>query len=158
MEEETSPFIRFMHKLYYMFDTPVVFFRKNIVEANQKKYPWYHQQFRRVPTIDMCRQLDTACILEAHYQFKRERLVDNEILHILRERYEECVFNNINDKHLCQHMKKAYDGAVANYRSRYGDLGVKFNVRTAFMKQKHRMIWERRHGPIGSGRKETYAI
>lgn len=23
----------------------------------------------------------------------------------------------------------------------------------AFMKQKHRMIWERRHGPVGSGMK-----
>ena len=23
------------------------------------------------------------------------------------------------------------------------------------MKQKHRMIWERRHGPVGSGMKDT---
>ena len=32
-----------------------------------------------------------------------------------------------------------------------GDLGAKGTVRDAYMKQKHRMIWERRHGPVGSG-------
>ena len=32
-----------------------------------------------------------------------------------------------------------------------GDLGPPPNVRNAYMKQKHRMIWERRHGPVGSG-------
>lgn len=35
-----------------------------------------------------------------------------------------------------------------------GDLGYYGNVLTAYMKQKHRMIWERRHGKIGSGRKD----
>lgn len=37
---------------------------------------------------------------------------------------------------------------------KYGDLGAYHNVRTAYMKQKHRMIWERRHGPVGSGTKD----
>lgn len=32
-----------------------------------------------------------------------------------------------------------------------GDLGYFHNVQRAFMKQKHRMVWERRHGPVGSG-------
>ena len=31
-----------------------------------------------------------------------------------------------------------------------GDLGVNPNSRRALMKQKHRMVWERRNGPIGS--------
>lgn len=35
-----------------------------------------------------------------------------------------------------------------------GDLGFYGNSLTAFMKQKHRLIWERRHGKIGSGRKD----
>lgn len=35
-----------------------------------------------------------------------------------------------------------------------GDLGYYGNVKDAYMKQKHRMIWERRHGKIGSGRKD----
>lgn len=34
-----------------------------------------------------------------------------------------------------------------------GDLGYYGNVISAYMKQKHRMVWERRHGKIGSGRK-----
>lgn len=37
-----------------------------------------------------------------------------------------------------------------------GDLGIKCDVVHAFMKQKHRMVWERRHGPVGSGMKDTY--
>lgn len=35
-----------------------------------------------------------------------------------------------------------------------GDLGAYGDVKTAYMKQKHRMVWERRHGPVGSGMKE----
>ena len=31
-----------------------------------------------------------------------------------------------------------------------GDMGAVPNVKEAYMKQKHRMIWERRHGPVGS--------
>lgn len=33
-------------------------------------------------------------------------------------------------------------------------MGIYINVKNAYMKQKHRMIWERRHGPVGSGMKE----
>lgn len=36
-----------------------------------------------------------------------------------------------------------------------GDLGGYGDVRAAYMKQKHRMIWERRHGPVGTGMKEN---
>lgn len=32
-----------------------------------------------------------------------------------------------------------------------GDLGAFANAKSAYMKQKHRLIWERRHGPVGSG-------
>ena len=35
-----------------------------------------------------------------------------------------------------------------------GDLGAKANVLEAYMKQKHRMLWERRHGEVGTGMKE----
>lgn len=34
-----------------------------------------------------------------------------------------------------------------------GDLGAYGKARAAYMKQKHRMIWERRHGPVGTGMK-----
>ena len=32
-----------------------------------------------------------------------------------------------------------------------GDIGTFDSALTAYMKQKHRLIWERRHGPVGSG-------
>lgn len=35
-----------------------------------------------------------------------------------------------------------------------GDLSAQHTVTTAYMKQKHRMLWERRHGPVGSGMKK----
>lgn len=34
-----------------------------------------------------------------------------------------------------------------------GEMGVSLNAVNAYMKQKHRMIWERRHGPVGTGMK-----
>lgn len=30
------------------------------------------------------------------------------------------------------------------------------DAKTLFMKQKHRMAWERRHGPVGSGMKQKH--
>lgn len=40
-----------------------------------------------------------------------------------------------------------------------GDLGGHQFVVEALMKQKHRMVWERRHGPVGSGiTNKKYAI
>lgn len=34
-----------------------------------------------------------------------------------------------------------------------GDLGGYGTAKTCYMKQKHRLIWERRHGPVGTGMK-----
>lgn len=39
-----------------------------------------------------------------------------------------------------------------------GDLGPYNKVSDAYMKQKHRMVWERRHGPVGTGMKPTDSI
>jgi hypothetical protein len=36
-----------------------------------------------------------------------------------------------------------------------GDLGATGKARECYMKQKHRLIWERRHGKVGSGMKEA---
>jgi len=33
-------------------------------------------------------------------------------------------------------------------------MGVGLDAKNAYMKQKHRMIWERRHGPVGTGMKQ----
>lgn len=52
----------------------ICFAAEKIVEPNQKKYPWYHKQYRRVPTIDQCYTDDPVCDFEANAQFKRDRL------------------------------------------------------------------------------------
>lgn len=44
-----------------------------------------------------------------------------------------------------------------DFRFTDGDLGFYGTAVAAFMKQKHRLIWERRHGKIGSGRKDLSA-
>lgn len=74
---------------------------ETIVEPNQKNYPWYHEQFRRVPTIDQCYTDDKVCRYEAQQQFRRDRMVDNEIINILRIRFEDCMLYEAPD-----HMSK----------------------------------------------------
>ena len=49
------------------------FIAEKLVVPNQKKYPWYHQQYRRVPTIDECYTDDIVCYTEADCQFKRDK-------------------------------------------------------------------------------------
>lgn len=151
-----------------------------IVTPNQKSYPYYHQRFRRVPTIDQCYVDDVCCYFEANQQWKRDRAVDENILNILRSRFEDCMLYEAPDEvKRCQHIWDAYKEAEANWFSKCmflvalnscallidvliyivfncqdGDLGYYGDVRDSYMKQKHRMIWERRHGKIGSGRKD----
>ncbi|XP_076240361.1 NADH dehydrogenase (ubiquinone) PDSW subunit [Calliopsis andreniformis] len=158
MEDEANAFVRLVKGLFNMLDVPVVLFREKIVEPNQKKYPWYHQKFRRVPTIDECHEHDYACYFEANCQFLRDKLVDEEIVNILRQRYEHCCVENINDKEICRDLLEPYHAATTAFFIKYGDLGIKCDVVQAFMKQKHRMVWERRHGPVGSGMKETWTV
>jgi hypothetical protein len=38
-----------------------------------------------------------------------------------------------------------------------GDLGATGKAKECYLKQKHRMLWERRHGKIGSGMKNDQA-
>merc|ERR1712002_430316 len=147
---------RFIDSLAYFVDAPVTWFRESVVEPNRADYHWYHRKFQRVPTIDQCYEDDYVCYLEANSQFKRDRLVDSEIINILRQRMEDCVmYEGHNQMEACKEVRDNYDAASENYFAKYGDLGARFDVREAFMKQKHRMIWERRHGKIGTGIKEA---
>lgn len=151
--DSQNAFQRFMKTIYYLLDTPVEYVREKIVVPNQQKYPWYHQQFRRVPTIDECYELDMVCRWEAQKQYERDRLVEEEIVSILRQRYEDCAwYYGYHDKDkFCKDLYDTYQDATTAWFIKYGDLGVIGGAFDAFMKQKHRMIWERRHGPVGSG-------
>ncbi|XP_059618840.1 NADH dehydrogenase [ubiquinone] 1 beta subcomplex subunit 10 [Phlebotomus argentipes] len=149
-----NAFVKTHNFIYNFFDKPVTWFHDVIVKPNQKSYPWYHQKFRRVPTIDQCYTDDVVCQFEADQQFKRDKMVDSEILNILRQRFEDCVhYEAPDEKRKCVDILELYNQASADWFTKYGDLGVYGQSKAAYMKQKHRMIWERRHGPVGSGMK-----
>ena len=104
-----SPMQRFAYRVFRIWDRPVTWFRgeclrfhsgaeshscrtESVVEPLQKRPPYYHMVFRRVPTIDQCYTDDLPCQYEAHEQYKRDRLVETKMVHILRKRYEDCLF------------------------------------------------------------------
>ncbi|KAL3273482.1 hypothetical protein HHI36_014923 [Cryptolaemus montrouzieri] len=151
-EPPRNLFFSILDTITYAIEAPVVWVREKIVEPNQKVYPWYHQKFRRVPTIDECYTDDPVCYFEANEQYRRDRLVDDEIVQILRQRYEHCMMYEAPD-HMekCKGLYETYKEAATNWFIKYGDLGGYHDVTRAYMKQKHRLIWERRHGPVGSG-------
>ncbi|XP_053624022.1 NADH dehydrogenase [ubiquinone] 1 beta subcomplex subunit 10-like [Plodia interpunctella] len=142
-------FRAFMSSLYCTLDAPVTWFRDNIVVPNQQQYPWYHQKYRRVPTIDQCYVDDAVCDFEANAQFLRDKKVDSEILNILRSRYEDCMLYESPD-HLsaCKEVLERYQDAEECWFIKYGDLGANGDARKAYMKQKHRMIFEKRYGQL----------
>lgn len=45
-----------------------------------------------------------------------------------------------------------------NFFIKYGELGSEADVRDAYMKQKHRMIWERRHPEIMAEREAALKV
>jgi len=155
-EENRTPFERGFAKLFSVLDGPVTAFREKFVEPNQSKNKqyYYHRRYRRVPTIDECLVNDSVCIYEANEQYRRDRHVDDEILAILRQRRLECEHYHGHDAgKYCKKVTDDYLQSEANWFAKYGDLGGKVDVRNAYMKQKHRMLWERRHGEVGTGMK-----
>lgn len=156
--DTTNSFFKMWLAIFNTLDRPVTWFRENIVEPNQKDYSFYHQKFRRVPTIDECYTDDIICIYEANQQFKRDKLVDTEIVSILRQRVRDCSFYEGHDAVTkCTELDKQFEKANENYFIKYGDLGVYGTVKDAYMKQKHRLIWERRHGPVGGGMNTSFS-
>lgn len=91
-------------------------FTESIVEPNQKKQAWYHQRFQRVPTIDQCYTDDAVCRFEADQQFRRDRMVENEIVSILRQRFEDCTLYEAPD-HIkkCKPILEQYEKAAENW-------------------------------------------
>ena len=111
---------------------------------------------------------------EANAQFKRDWLVEEEIVYLLRERMNDCFFYEKGtglahmqvspqplidltegSTHVCKPLYDTYEKAAQNYFIKYGEISrYSGRVEEALMKQKHRMMWERRHGPIGTGMKK----
>uniref|UniRef100_A0A1S6GL21 NADH dehydrogenase [ubiquinone] 1 beta subcomplex subunit 10 n=1 Tax=Pseudodiaptomus poplesia TaxID=213370 RepID=A0A1S6GL21_9MAXI len=167
-----GPFVRFAYSTVIQ---PAVWFRKNVVEPNRgETQAWYHRRYRRVPTIDECYVDDVVCREEANVQFQRDWRVDQEIVSILRGRMEDCFFYekgtgiaslgppkegvvidvSEGSQHVCKPIMDTYNRAAKNFFIKYGEMGYNMRVEHAFMKQKHRLMWERRHGEIGTGMKK----
>lgn len=65
-----------------------------------------------MPTIDQCYTDDVVCRFEADQQFRRDRMVDNEVVTILRQRFEDCILYEAPDhvekcKPILNHLEKA---------------------------------------------------
>nr|CAG4651520.1 EOG090X0LTN [Simocephalus serrulatus] len=149
-----SNYIGFMQSVYRTLDRPVTWFREKVVVPNRSDYVYYHQKFRRVPTIDECYTDDFVCRFEAQQQFNRDKLVDGEIVQIIRQRYKECViYEQPDHTRKCEKLQADFAKVSENFFIKYGELGPNNDVKDAYMKQKHRMLWERRHGPVGTGMK-----
>ena len=51
-------------------------------------------------------------------------------------------FDGVNK---CKDLKAEYDRTLTNYYIKYGDLHSQANAVDVYMKQKHRLIWQRRN-------------
>nr|CAG4652358.1 EOG090X0LTN [Triops cancriformis] len=154
-----NTFEAFVRTVYNTVDAPVTWFRERVVASNRRPSVWYHENYRRVPTIDQCYHDDIICYIEAQHQFNRDKLVENNILSLLRKRVHDCtIYESPDHEEKCKHLVEQYKEASGNWFMKYGDLGARSTVTDAYMKQKHRMIWERRHGPVGTGRKDAEPV
>jgi len=130
------------------------YIREEWIRPNQKDYPYYHRQYRRVPTIDECYTTDYVCQFEADEQFYRDRLVESNIITILAGRLNDCSVHYTNTRNRftvpeedpCHKLKEDYTKACLNFYVKYGDLTFYSKSTDVLMKQKHRLIWERRNG------------
>ncbi|XP_054711330.1 NADH dehydrogenase [ubiquinone] 1 beta subcomplex subunit 10-like [Uloborus diversus] len=144
-EPRVNPFKKFCDKIIETIDGPVTWFRETVVLPNRKHYPYYHRKFNRVPTFDECYEDDAVCIYEANEQFKRDMQVDGFILQILNDRRTECLkYEGHDSEERCKKIFDDYDEAVLNHFIKYGDLGAFAHVKFCYMKQKHRLVYERR--------------
>lgn len=149
-DQVQAPIVKAMKVLKTLVDSPVEWIRENVVEKYRgPPYPYYHRKFKRVPTIDQCYNDDMGCFHEANEQYKRDRQVDFEIIKILKQRYFRCSYfeRSINEWYdldkICLKEKDDLKQAELNLFIKYGELGPYSTVIDAFMKQKHRLIWER---------------
>ncbi|GMT00358.1 hypothetical protein PENTCL1PPCAC_22532, partial [Pristionchus entomophagus] len=146
----------YVHK---MFDAPASWFRETIVEPlhAKNKMPYYQRELTRVPEIDDCGVNDKACYFEANEQFRLDKMVDGFILQILRQRVDRCMLYNQPNFNPCQKVIEDMEENELNFFIKYGELGAEADVRDAYMKQKHRMIWERRHPEVMAERARLYS-
>lgn len=155
-ESEGSIFARFFCNLSYAIDVPTTWFREKIVEPlnDRNRLPYYHRRFDRVPDIDLCGNQDKVCIWEANEQYRIDKQVDSQILALLRNRVGMCLqYWDADHWWKCAKTYEDHLESDLNFFIKYGELGTTADVVDSYMKQKHRLIWERRHPEIMAERK-----
>jgi len=150
-ENKTLLYVR--QTMNSMLTGPVRWFRETVVEPNQgPEYPYYHRRFRRVPTVDECYLHDYVCQTEANDQYQRDKMVEGSMLQILSGRLTDCVMyhrsslDRDDPANACEEIKKTFEKAQSNFYIKYGDMPYYATSKDVLMKQKHRLVWERRHG------------
>lgn len=79
-------------------------------------------------------------------QYQRDIKVENAIVAHLRDRVTFCTAYYKDEwAKRCKKVIDDYIDTQDNYFIKYGELGCYTTVIDAYMKQKHRMIWERRN-------------
>ncbi|XP_063790997.1 NADH dehydrogenase [ubiquinone] 1 beta subcomplex subunit 10 [Pseudophryne corroboree] len=130
----------------YVVDSPVTAFHDWMERqrANRKIY-YYHQEFRRVPDLSQCLEDDHLCQFEADAQWRRDFLVDKEIINIIRDRFTACrAREGPSADQNCAELKEQYAQVCKGYQARYQDLGYFGTARKCLMKQKERLMQERK--------------
>ncbi|NXA77798.1 NDUBA dehydrogenase, partial [Thryothorus ludovicianus] len=141
-----NPVNYFQTAFHYVLDAPVTFVREWIERLQTKnKFYYYHQKFRRVPDLSECVEGDYLCYYEAEAQWRRDRMVDQQIVEIVRERLAACKQREgPNQFQNCAKEVELLAQVTKAYQDRYGDLGFHGNAWKCLMKQKHRMMEERK--------------
>ncbi|CAD5233973.1 unnamed protein product [Bursaphelenchus xylophilus] len=158
LDSRGTYFHRMKYYAHRLFDFPVTFIRENLIEPLNDKYRpvYYHRKLTRVPDIDQCGVTDEACLYEAQAQYRLDKMVDTYILEILFERAHRCYILNQPYLKPCAPAIEDYEEAELNWFIKYGEISHVGDAKDVYMKQKHRMIWERRNPEIMAEREAKY--
>lgn len=79
-------------------------------------------------------------------------------MRILQERVDRCLTYHNPYVKPCGPVVEDYEEAELNWFIKYSELGYTADAVDVLMKQKHRMIWERRHPEIMAERARRYEV
>jgi hypothetical protein len=137
--------------LYYMFEAvPKYCYERN--QASIAKWRElngtpvrYHPKYPRVKRADQCETDDLTCLYEADLQMLRDRALEEEILAVMKQRFQRCFDEYDLSSHVdrCHELRHRYLTEADRYDTKYGDLAYTAGAIQVLNKQKHRMMLER---------------